>query len=297
MTNNNHHLIFVGIWKNIISTLVCVSKILFRTDVSLIVFGLTEYFKTSFDRALFLQRDYLKKNETIAQEIKAEYIFSLVEKYPVESAYINNYVLPSLQFTAIFQIGSNLFLVHYNNVMIRGFLKATSSMSILLLKQIENNEQINLHKVILPFFKEPAVSTCKLILPENLFIPGGGVPSHSKKFVCNLVGEASHNFGKTLFDLQKLDISELAKSIPIKSAWKTTHQGLESILVSGLGNPFGFYVGSLVPRSWGSALLEEVTDTHKNISLYILYTSAQDYFFESLPNMSGVWTFSFFEEN
>lgn len=284
----------------VVGVLERVSKFLSRTDVSAVIFVIIEYLKLSFDHAFSLRKSYLTKNQTIAKEIKEKYIFSFVDQYPVESAYINDYVLPSLQFTSIFQVGSNIFLVRYNNVIVRGFLKATSSMSVIVLKQVESNKTLDFYKSILPFSKEPAVSVCRLALPDDVFIPEGFMLPYTqksiKKFVCNLAGEISHNVGKEGFGMQKLHVSELAQNMPIKALWKTMHQFAEDVFVDKFGNPIGFYIGSIVPRSWGNAFLESFTVN--GIPISTLYASTTEYFFDIMPlNVTSVLsTFSIFAD-
>jgi hypothetical protein len=272
-----------------------------KPSVSGAVVVVVEFLKLLYDRAAALVKSQENKaGELIkSHENNNNYIDTLIlenigyhiKENPATSEYIRQYILPSMQFTAIFQLGGGMtglfqpqepgqvmqflgvsFKAKTLTTMHRGVLKAGSSAIIVVLGKWEKDTDIQIADAIIPFSKEPVVSVCKIIIPDQVVVPiipyNIVLPENVKKFICNSGGELSNNAAKALGGKQVLSMREMSIAVPIKSLWKTFHQKAEGKIVELVGDPLGFYLGSFVSRSWGNNLTEAIVA--KDADFYIV---------------------------
>lgn len=251
-----------------------------RTDASVALFGVFEIFKYALERADLVRQKIVQPTDDFVDDMVVVKLVPVVGAYSDPVYYSYKYVIPALQFTALFQVfGVRSGVFQRNNyslrsaVVLKGVLKATSSCFLNVKNKIAKKNDVHFSDFIMPFTKEPVVSLCKVgfdVLFKDVTRPITGdnnlrdrelkllnLIDFIQKPICNFVGEFSYNTAKYIAGKQKLSTEELLRSIPLKVCWKTFHQGLEGQLTSKL-DVAGFYVGSIIPRSWGNDFIEEV---------------------------------------
>ncbi len=276
----------------------------------------------SLERADLIRQGSVEPTNSTTDSIIKAVVVPVAVSYPDPVYYSYTYVIPSMQFTALFQVGGVALKLFEHNVyppwklaILKGGVKATSSCIIILKNKYTKGKSISLGDIFMPFAKEPVVSVCKVgfditseLINAPLFIihdhhytvypiyPFSVIKSFmdfAQKPVCNFVGELSHNAAKCIFGKQKLSMEELERSIAFKTVWKTGHQVMEGELTNKLG-VLGFYAGSVVPRSWGNDFIEEVATGNLEIEGLMLLPSNATYYAFGIVVMGGLVTFPHF---
>lgn len=280
-----------------------------RWDVSVAIFSGLEFVKWVLERAdLMRQGNVDPTGGAVDFMIENVVVVYVVEPYPDPVYYSYTYVIPSMQFTALYQVGGVALKLFDPNMyspvrltVYKGSLKAISSCAIILKNKYTKGKSITLGDAVMPFAKEPIVSVCKvgfdvaselINAPHNPLFIGAVYPFSVvrsfmgvvQKPVCNLLGELSHNGVKYLFGKQKLSAEQLESSVSFKTAWKTGHQVMEAELTSKLC-VLGFYAGSIVPRSWGNDFIEELTTGNLEIEGVMLLPSNVTYYTSGIVMM------------
>ena len=277
-----------------------------RWDVSVAIFSGLEFVKWVLERADLMRQGNVEPTGGVVDfVIENVVVVHVVAPYPDPVYYSYTYVIPSMQFTALYQVGGVAFKLFEPNrystarlYVYRGVVKAMSSSTIILKNKCTKGKTITLGDAVMPFAKEPVVSVCKVsfdvmsgFINVPLFMVDTQYSSfmgYAQKLVCNFVGELSHNNGaKYLLGRQKLSVEQLEGSVPFKTAWKTCHQVMEAGLTSKL-DVFGFYAGSVVPRSWGNDFIEEVATGKLEIEGVMFLPSNATYYAFGVTALAGL---------